>query len=120
MNRLVNQFVDDDKYVTAICNGVGALSLMRRPDGSSLLDGRTVSSFAGYIPAACGVHRTTRSVLEANGATQVASGSIGDPNTVEDDVIIDGRIITAENWDAASVFGEVIALRLIDDVFSDF
>ncbi len=33
------------------------------------------------------------------------SGSIGNVNTVADDVWVDGKIITAENFDSASHFG---------------
>ena len=55
----------------------------------------------------------TRDQIEANGARQVSSGSIGDPTTVEDDVIVDGNIITAENYDSAYAFGAVLAEQVI-------
>ena len=57
--------------------------------------------------------RLTRADIEANGAIQVASGSIGDPTTTADDVIVDGKIITAENYDSATAFGETIAKYVI-------
>ena len=55
----------------------------------------------------------TREHIEANGATQFHSGSIGDPTTVEDDVYIDGNIITAENYDSAYAFGNVVAEQIL-------
>lgn len=46
----------------------------------------------------------------ANGANpNTAPGQYVDPLTITDDVVVDGRVITAENWDAALEFGERIA-----------
>ncbi|MBM82919.1 MAG: hypothetical protein CMJ78_20345 [Planctomycetaceae bacterium] len=122
-NDLVNDFRDQGKFVTAICNGVTALSTMRDHDGNSLLEGRTVSAFSEFIPRANGQWYTSRSLVESNGATHVPSGSVGDPTTRTDDVIVDGMIITAENWNAACRFGEVIAeqlyLQAVDEAFTN-
>ncbi len=119
VNDLINDFVEQDKYVTAICNGVSVLA-WARVDGESLLEGRTVSSWAFNLPSyEGGQQRTTRSDLEANGAFMVESGSVGDPTTVEDDVIVDGRIITAENYDSAYAFGATIAQHVIADAGSE-
>ena len=49
---------------------------------------------------------------QANGATVFAPRAIGDTTTDSDDVWIDGKIITAENWNSASRFGQVIARQL--------
>ena len=38
----------------------------------------------------------------------VPSRSIGNPNTAEDDVLVDGKIITAENYDSARVYGQAL------------
>ena len=112
VNDLINDFVDQDKYVTAICNGVTVLA-WARVDGTSLLEGKTVTAWAHTLPSAEGGQvQTTRDQIEANGATQLASGSIGDPTTAEDDVVVDGNIITAENFDSAYAFGEAIADKL--------
>ncbi|MCA9051906.1 MAG: DJ-1/PfpI family protein, partial [Planctomycetaceae bacterium] len=127
VNDLINDFVEQDKYVAAICNGVSVLA-WARVDGVSPIDGHTVSAWSDTLPTADGsVTQITRSQIEANGATQVVSGSVGDPSTAADDVIVDGNIITAENYDSAYRFGEVLADRLIrqaqedlcDQVFAD-
>ncbi|MEW4456374.1 DJ-1/PfpI family protein [Bremerella sp. JC817] len=124
VNDLINDFVEQDKYVTAICHGVSVLA-WARVDGASLLEGRTVSSYSGNAPNSNQSFYTTRDQIEYNGATMVASGSLGDPTTATDDVYVDGRIITAENWDSATMFGEVIADLVsdpdyIDQVFADW
>ncbi|MCC9606476.1 hypothetical protein LOC68_17670 [Blastopirellula sp. JC732] len=107
-NNLINDFVAQDKYVTAICHGVSVLAYAR-VDGASPIAGHTVSAWGETAPSAGGVTVTTRSQIEANGATMVNSASVGDPTTATDDVVVDGRIITAENYDSAALFGSVIA-----------
>jgi putative intracellular protease/amidase len=47
--------------------------------------------------------------MEMNSAKMLTSGSVGNPISSTDDVWIDGNIITAENWDSASRFAELIA-----------
>jgi len=117
-NRLINDFVAQDKYVTAICHGVSVLA-WARVDGVSPIEGRTVSAWASSAPSAGGVSRLTRDDIESNGATMVASGSVGDPTTATDDVIVDGRIITAENYDSAALFGATIAELVSDRQYAD-
>ncbi|MCA9065631.1 MAG: DJ-1/PfpI family protein, partial [Planctomycetaceae bacterium] len=128
VNSLINDFVEQDKYVAAICNGVTVLA-WARVDGQSLLDGHTVSAWGDTLDTANGGEiQVTRDQIEANGAIQVSSGSIGDPTTAEDDVIVDGNIITAENYDSAYAFGRVLANLLsqqaqgevYDQFFADF
>ena len=127
VNDVINDFVAQGKYVTALCHGVSVLA-WARVDGVSPVEGRTVSSFAGAAPRADGISGTTRDQIEANGATVVASRSIGDPTTSADDVVVDGMIITAEDYDSAYAFGAVIAERVaeqeyidhIDEIFADW
>lgn len=114
-NRLINEFLADDKYVAAICHGVTVLA-WARVDGVSPLQGRVVVATPGGMP---GFRRDNfdfrdaeypaRWQIEANGAVMLTSGSIGNPMTVSDDVIVDGRIITAENYESAGRFAEMIA-----------
>jgi putative intracellular protease/amidase len=109
VNQLITDFVLQDKYITAICHGVTVLG-WARVNGVSPLAGRRVSAYAGgappsSIPAAV----STRWHIEQNGATMVASRSIGDPTTAVDDVLVDGKLITAENYDSARQYGRTIA-----------
>lgn len=116
VNDLINDFDAAGKYLGFICHAttIGAWS---RVDGVSILDGRHVSlPYVGspsvlyngvwYGNAVLGQYEQA----VANGAIpNTVSGQYGDPATVADDVIVDGRIITAENYDAAAMFGRVIA-----------
>jgi len=115
VNQLINDFVAEDKIVAGLCHGVTVLAYAR-VDGRSLLDGKTVSAYALSSPARLDLgdyENTTRWHVEANGATMVPSRSVGNPFTAADDVIVDGRIITGENFDSALMFGRVVAEQVL-------
>jgi len=115
VNQLIVDFTAQDKYVTAICHGVGVLA-WARVNGMSPIAGRTVAAYALSSPPwqeNTQYPNTTRWHVESNGATMVPSRSIGDPTTADDDVIVDGRIITAENFDSARAFGQAISQRIL-------
>ena len=113
VNDLINDFVDQDKYLAAICNGVTVLA-WARVDGASPIDGHNVTAWAHHLPSVGGETQWTRDHIELNGGTQLESGEIGDPTTSSDDVIVDGNIITAENYDSAYAFGRKIAEVLLE------
>ena len=120
VNDLIGKFLAQDKYVTAICHGVTVLA-WARVDGVSPLSGKTVSVPWIGSPATSyqgqwygGSQLMQYPQVTANGATaNTHSGQYGKPATVADDVVVDGRIITAENFDAALHFGSVIAAQVI-------
>jgi putative intracellular protease/amidase len=113
VNQLIGDFVRQDKYITGICHGVTVLA-WARVEGASPLAGRRVSSYAGGAPTSDVPGSTsTRWHIEQNGATMVGSRSIGNPTTATDDVLVDGKLITAENWDSAAHFGRTLADYLI-------
>lgn len=116
VNELINEFLASDKQVAAICHGVTVLA-WARVDGVSPLAGKQVSApFIGSPAVVYAGHSYGN--FELMQAPQVAvnggipnqlSGEYGDPYTVADDVIVDGRIITAENYDSALAFGRTLA-----------
>lgn len=114
VNQLINDFVAQDKLVTAVCRGVSVLA-WARVNGQSLLAGRTVSTYGGQSPASnIAEAQLSRWHSDVNGATVFTNGTVGNTNTTTDDVIVDGRIITAENFDSARQFGITIANRLLN------
>jgi putative intracellular protease/amidase len=121
VNNLVNEFLASDKHVAAICHGVTVLA-WARVDGASPLHGRAVAvPFIGspatfylgqwYADYELGQYEQ----VVANGGIPLSTetGSLGDPTTAADDVVVDGRIITAENYDSAALFGAVVAKQVI-------
>ncbi len=118
VNRVIGDLLAENKPVAAICHGVSVLA-WARVDGTSPLSGRTVTGYPWGGPGfrmrgedyADGAV-ATRWHVETNGAVMVPSESVGDPTTAADDVIVDGRIITAQDWAAAPAFGRAIAAEV--------
>jgi putative intracellular protease/amidase len=115
VNRLIGEFTSRGKPVAGVCHGVTVLA-WARVDGVSPLQGRVVVGPAGGVPGfryrgvqVPDAEQPARWQIEMNGATMLTAGSVGNPMTSTDDVIVDGRIITAENWDSAPRLAELLA-----------
>lgn len=108
-NRIINEFIEQDKYVAALCNGTSILA-WARVDGKSPLDGKLVC--APTRQAAPGLYDgrrlqpSCRWHAEVNGARMSPAGAIGQPNTAADDVAIDGKILTGEDDISAREMGK--------------
>lgn len=117
-NDLINEFVAQDKYVAAICHGVTVLA-WARVDGVSPLAGKQVSApltvgspgqfYNGVEQSYPYFNGQHDQVVDNGGIPNHISGMRGNPNTAADDVVVDGKIITAENYDSAYAFGTIIA-----------
>jgi len=114
-NRLINTFVQQDKYVCALCHGVSVLA-WSRVNGRSLLAGKRATGPTRQGPA--GIYNgrqsqpSSRWSSEQNGARMVAPNSIGNPGTAADDIVIDGKIITGQDDISAREMGRQLAQRL--------
>lgn len=123
-NDLIGEFLAADKPVAGICHGVTVLA-WARVDGTSPLMGKKVAvpttvsapdQFYNGQWRSNGYYSGQYDQVIDNGAiANPISGSIGNPNTAADDVWVDGKIITAENYDSASYFGQVIAEQVTAD-----
>jgi len=107
-NRIIGEFLAQDKYVAALCNAVSVLA-WARVNGRSPLAGKRVC--APVRQAAAGIYNgrpaqpSCRWHPEANGAIMSPPGSIGQPGSAHDDVLVDGRIITGEDDPSAREMG---------------
>jgi len=120
VNDLINEFVADDKYITGICHGTTVLA-WARVDGVSPLNGKVVSvpyigspavNYNGYDYGNYELGQYEQAV--ANGAiANTSPGQYGVAGTASDDVVVDGRVITAENYDSALEFGRIVAEQVI-------
>ncbi len=112
-NRLINEFLSQNKYVGGICLGVSDLA-WARVNGVSPIRGRQVTTAAFSSPSNNVGQLTYRWHMEQNGAAAVFDGGgYGNPSTYTDDVIVDGLIITAGNYDSAALFGRTLANRVL-------
>jgi len=116
-NVLINEFLAEKKYVCGLCNAVSVLA-WARVDGKSPLQGKTVC--APPRQAAAGIYNgqhdqpSCRWHPEANGAVMSPAGSIGKPGTAEDDVVVDGLIVTGEDDISARAMGRKIVELLTE------
>lgn len=114
-NRLINAFVEQDKYVCALCHGVSVLA-WSRVNGRSLLAGRRATGPTRQGPA--GIYNGRQSQppsrwgAEQNGAKMVAPNSVGNPGTAADDIVIDGKIMTGQDDISAREMGRQLAKQL--------
>ncbi|QDT64306.1 DJ-1/PfpI family protein [Calycomorphotria hydatis] len=115
VNRKLAEFIEQDKYVGALCHGVSVLA-WARVNGRSILAGRRAVASPRQSPA--GIYNGQRGQplsrwnAEANGARLTPARSIGNPGTSEDDVLVDGKLITGEDDNSARLFGETLARLL--------
>lgn len=122
VNNLINEFLADDKPVAAICHGVTVLA-WARVDGVSPLAGKkvsvphTVGSPGQFYDGAERVYPYRSGqydqVVANGGIANTVSGQYGRPDTASDDVVVDGRIITGENYDSSTTFGLTIAREVL-------
>ena len=111
-NRLIKAFHDQDKYICGICNGVSVLA-WSRIHGSSLLTGATCTAPTRAAPK--GIYNGRRGNpsirwhVQQNNGRLVPAGSIGNPRSRADDVVVDGKIITAEDDHSAREAGRKLA-----------
>lgn len=120
VNHLINDFVSQDKYVCALGHGVTVLA-WARVDGVSPLRGNKVAATTAGSPATYYLGRwygdqelsVFNQVVANGGFASPYSGQYGDTTTAADDVIVDGRIITAENHDSAALLGRVVASQVL-------
>ena len=107
-NRIINEFIAQDKYVAALCNGVSVLA-WARVNGRSPLQGKRVC--APVRQAAAGIYNgrpaqpPCRWHPESNGAILSPAGALGDRGTAADDVMVDGKILTGEDDISAREMG---------------
>lgn len=107
-NRIIEEMVNQDKYVAALCNGVSVLA-WARVNGRSPLQGKRVC--APQREAAAGIYNGRQAQPpcrwhpEVNGAIMSPPGVLGQPGTAADDVMVDGKILTGEDDISAREMG---------------
>jgi putative intracellular protease/amidase len=120
VNRVIGDFIVWRKPVAAVSHGVSVLA-WARVDGVSPLAGRKVVGWAGGGPgftlngqAYANSTVPVRWHVETNKGSMFLSNSVGDPLRPQDDVWVDGKVITAENFNSAAAFAKAI-LRSVSE-----
>jgi putative intracellular protease/amidase len=99
LQRLLIAAFKQNKIVAAVCHGPAALVHLRDEDGSYLIGGKRVTGFTNAEEAAAGLTEVMPFLLED--ALKRAGGIfIGKANR-QLNVVVDGRLITAQNRPSA-------------------
>ncbi len=115
VNRLINAFAEQDKFICGICNAVSVLA-WSRVNGKSLLTGKSVTAPIRNAPN--GIYDGRRDApsihwhVRKNGGNLISPSELGSPNSTADDVVVDGKIITAADDQSAREAGRRLALLL--------
>ena len=108
----VPEFYESGKIVSAVCHGPAALVNAKLSDGSFLISGKNVTAFTNdeeeEVQSTNVVPFLLANALTAHGAIYHNS-----PNW-NNNVIIDGRLITGQNPQSAASLGEVLAQLLLN------
>lgn len=115
INEIVMAIDKRGKTIAAICHGVTALAWCRDDAGNSPVKGKRCAVYQGGGPGftANGKDYKDNQVpsswhLRENGATPIIAGQPGGPDTAAENVVTDGRVVTAQNPDSARNFGKAL------------
>lgn len=92
---LLEDFVRDDKPVGAVCHAPVALTNVRRPDGSYLVDGRRVTGFTNSEEAAVGLTEVVPFLLEDR--LKERGGQYASDEDFSAYVLVDEKLVTGQN-----------------------
>lgn len=92
---LLEDFVRGDKPVGAVCHAPVALTNVRRPDGSYLVDGRRVTGFTNSEEAAVGLTEVVPFLLEDR--LKERGGQYARDEDFSPYVLVDEKLVTGQN-----------------------
>ena len=109
-HKLINEFYDNNKIVSAVCHGPAALAKVQVSDGKHLLDGQKVTGFSNAEETAVGLMAVMPFSLEDE--LNKASGGhyVKAENDWGEKVVVsrEGRLITGQNPASATGVGRAI------------
>ncbi|KAI5776654.1 class I glutamine amidotransferase-like protein [Geopyxis carbonaria] len=111
--KLIREFAEADKIVSAVCHGPAALANVKLSDGSYLVNGHEVTAFTNVEEDQVGLTAVMpfllESVLKDHGAVFVNAEKPWDEKVV---VAKGGKLITGQNPASATGVGEAIKKAL--------
>ncbi|KAF4631586.1 hypothetical protein G7Y89_g6545 [Cudoniella acicularis] len=109
-HKLINEFYEHNKIISAVCHGPAALVQVKLPSGEYLLSGQSVTGFSNTEEDAVGLTSTVPFSLEdelnkASGGKYVKAKADWGERVV---VARGGRLITGQNPASAGPLGQAI------------
>jgi putative intracellular protease/amidase len=108
-HKLINEFYEHNKIVSAVCHGPAALTHVKLTSGGYLLDGQRVTGFSNSEEAAVGLTDAMPFSLEDK-LKEASGGKYEKADDWAAKVVVarDGRLITGQNPASASGVGQAI------------
>lgn len=103
---LLEDFVRSDKPIGAVCHAPVALTNVRRPDGSYLVQGRRVTGFTNGEEAAVGLTDVVPFLLEDR--LKERGGQYSKADDFTPFVLTDGRLVTGQNPPSSAPAAEAL------------
>lgn len=110
LQRLLPLAYQAGKVIAAVCHGPAALTLLKKQNGTPLIEGTRVTGFTNDEEEAAGLTKTMPFLLED--ALKRAGAKYLKAANWQAHVVVDGTIVTGQNPASARGVGEAIA-RLI-------
>jgi len=112
IDRVTRGIYENGGTVGAVCHGPAALVDVQLSDGSYLVDGRKVGGFTNAEEEAVGLTQAVPFLLETR--LEERGGQFVGGNNFEENVVVDGRIVTGQNPASAEKTAEEIVAILKD------
>jgi putative intracellular protease/amidase len=93
--KLIEQMLQEDKTVAAVCHAPGVLWRAKRSDGESVVHGRRVTGFANTEESASGLTEVVPFLVED--VLMESGGNYSKGADWQDHVVSDGALITGQN-----------------------
>lgn len=110
LKRLLLEFATADKVIAAVCHGPAALVGAKKPDGSPLVAGKTITAFTDEEETAVQLEKVVPFMLETALRGEGAN-FVGGPMWAAH-VEVDGNIITGQNPASSEAIANAVLERL--------
>ena len=108
LKRLLLEFAKDNKVIAAVCHGPAGLVGAKKPDGTPLVAGKTITAFTDEEETAVQLEKVVPFMLEATLRSEGAN-FVGGPMWAPH-VEVDGNLITGQN----PASSEAIAQKVLE------
>lgn len=112
--KLIAEFAEKGKVVSAVCHGPAALVDVRLSDGRHLLDGKTVTGFTNEEEEQVGLTKVVPFLLENRLKEGIGAGGkfVKADQPWGEKVVVDGKLITGQNPNSSKAVGEALVKAL--------
>lgn len=110
LKRLLLDFAKDGKIIAAVCHGPAGLVGAKKPDGTPLVAGKTITAFTDEEEIAVQLEKVVPFMLEATLRSEGAN-FVGGPMWAPH-VKIDGNLITGQNPASSEALANAVLERL--------